>query len=190
MTKNIEKEFSQKLSKKDYFLYLINRNIFILLSPLIIMSLIIVFIFMVNKDGFQFNDTLYLLPILLFLLSYLQIYRAINNAIKLNEKTKSIKIILEEKKYREITDNGENSLEYNKFYSYYENKNYYYLYIDKINALILPKKEFNNNEITKINDYFQQNIRKTNALNIKTILGLIFSISLIICMTALIISML
>ena len=60
----IEKDFSRKLSKKDYFLYLINRNTFILISPLIILSLITVFIFMIKKDGFQALDLLYLLPIL------------------------------------------------------------------------------------------------------------------------------
>lgn len=188
MSTNIEKEFSKKLTKKDYFLYLINRNIFILISPLIIMSLFVVFIFMIKKDGFQTNDILYLLPTLLFLLSYIQIYRAINNAVKLNANTKTLKIILEEKKYKEITDRGENSLEYSKFYSYYENKNYYYLYVDKINALILPKREFNEDELKKLNDLFKNTIRKTSVLNFKTILGLIFSLSLIVSMIILIIS--
>ena len=189
MTKNIEKDFQSKLTRKDYFLYLINRNIFVLVSPLIILSLIIVFIFMVNKDGYQFNDTLYLFPILLFLLSYIQMYNSINKAIKINEQTSSVKVILEENKYREITNNGENSLEYNKFYSYYESKNYYYLYVDKINALILPKREFNKDELNKINQYFNKSIHQTKIFNFRNILGLLFSISLIICMTILVISM-
>lgn len=189
MTKNIEKEFTKKLTKKDYFLYLINRNMFILISPLIILSLIVVFAFMVDKDGFQFNDILYLLPILLFLLSYFQIHRAINNAININNETKNIKMILEDKKYKEITDNGESSLEYSKFYSYYENKNYFYLYVDKINAIILPKREFSQEELTEIGNRFQKNIRKTSLISLKSILGIAFSISLVACMVILIVSM-
>lgn len=189
MTKQIEKDFAKKLTKKDYFLYLINRNMFILISPLIILALIVVFLFMINKDGFQLNDILYLLPILLFILSYIQMYKAINAATKSNEQTKKLKVILEENKYKEITDNGENSLEYTKFHSYYENKNYYYLYVDKINALILPKREFNNDETTKINELFKKSIKKAKFLSFKNLLGLAFSLVLIISMIVLIISM-
>lgn len=189
MTKKIEKDFTSKLTKKDYFLYLINRNMFILISPLIILALIVIFIFMVNKDGFQFNDILYLLPTLLFILSYTQMYKAINIAVKSNSQTKNLKVILEENKYKEITENGENSLEYNKFYSYYESKSYYYLYVDKINALILPKREFNNEEINTVNKYLQKSIKKINLLNLKNLFGLIFSLTLIASMIILVISM-
>jgi len=189
MTKNIEKDFNRKLTKKDYFLYLINRNTFILISPLIIISLIVVFIFMVNKDGFQFGDILYLLPILLFVLSYLQMNNAVNRAIKSNNETDSLKVILEENKYKEITSNGESSLEYNKFYSYYESKNYYYLYVDKVNALILPKREFNSDELNKMESYFNKSIKKTSLINLKNVLGVIFSLSLIASVIILIISM-
>lgn len=189
MIKQIEKDFNNKLTKKDYFLYLINRNMFILVSPLVILSLIVVFIFMVNKDGFQSIDLLYLLPISLFLLSYTQMFREINRALKSNSQTKKIKVILDDNKYREITDNGENSLKYDKFYAYYENKNYYYLYIDRINALILPKREFDSNELTHMNNTFERSMRKVNIFNIKSILGLIFSVALIISMVILIISM-
>ena len=189
MTKQIEKDFNNKLTKKDYFLYLINRNIFIFVSPLIILALIVVFIFMVNKDGFQFNDSLYLLPIFLFVLSYIQMNKVINNAVASNKQTKKLKVILEENNYKEITDTGENSLEYKNFHSYYENKNYYYLYVDKINALILPKREFDSNELAKINGLFAKSIKKVSFFNIKSILGLVFSFALIASMIILIISM-
>ena len=189
MTKHIEKNFKSKLTKKDYFLYLINRNTFILLSPLIIISLVVVFTFMVKKDGFDSGDLLYLLPIILFILSYIQINNAVNNAVKSNNNSGDLKIIIEDKKYREITNNGENHLEYNKFYSYYESKNYYYLYVDKVNALILPKREFTNEELTKLNNYFSSSIKRTSIFNFRTITGIIFSIGLIACVILLIASM-
>jgi len=189
MSKYIEKDFNKKLTKKDYLLYLINRNTFILISPLIILALIVVFIFMINKDGFQFGDILYLLPILLFVLSYIQMNNAISKAIKMNDDTNDLKVILEENKYKEITSNGENSLEYSKFYSYYESKNYYYLYVDKVNALILPKREFNNEELSTIDSYFKKSIKKVNLFSFRNILGAIFSIALIASMIILIISM-
>ena len=97
----LNEDFKNKLTKKDYFLYLLNRNIFLLLSPIIIVTLIVVFVFMVAKDGFSSGDVLYLLPILLFLLSYVQVNNAIKNAIKSNESTESLKIILDDKKYKE-----------------------------------------------------------------------------------------
>lgn len=189
MNKYIEKDLKNKLTKKDYFVYLLNRNSFILISPLIILSLIVVFVFMVNKDGFNSGDLLYLLPILLFLLSYIQMNNAVTNAVKANSSSDDLKVILEEKKYREITSNGENSLEYNKFHSYYESKNYYYLYVDKMNALILPKREFNTEELTTIEGYFKKSMKKTSFINARLITGIIFSVGLIACMIILIASM-
>jgi hypothetical protein len=189
MTKGIEKSFKNKLTKKDYFLYLINRNSFILLSPLIILALIVVFAFMVNKNGFSYNDLLYLLPILLFALSYIQIYNAINTAVKANKNSEDLKVILEQKRYKEVSSNGESSLEYNKFYSYYENKNYYYLYVDRINALIIPKREFDKNELNVIDGYFKGAITKTSKFNFKTIFGITLSIALLISIIFLITSM-
>lgn len=189
MSKSIEKSFNSKLTKKDYFLYLINRNTFILVSPLIILALIVVFIFMVKKDGFQGGDILYLLPILLFVLSYVQMNNAVNKAIKANDKSDDLKVTLEEKKYKETTSNGENSLEYNKFHSYYESKNYYYLYVDKINALILPKREFTTDELNTINGYFEKSIKKASIFNFRNILGAILSLGLIVSIVILVISM-
>lgn len=189
MTKSIEKSFKSKLTKKDYFLYLLNRNAFIIVSPLIIAALIVVFIFMVNKDGYDSGDLLYLLPILLFVLSYVQIHNAVKNAVKANTSLSELKVVIEEKKYKEITPNGESSLEYSKFYSYYESKNYYYLYVDKVNALILPKREFNNEELTTIDQYFTKSMKKAKTFNLRTITGIIFSVALIVCMIILIVSM-
>lgn len=187
--KAIEKDFKNKLTKKDYFLYLLNRNIFLLLSPVIIAALIVVFIFMVTKDGFSSGDILYLLPILLFLLSYVQVNNAIKNALKSNESTESLKVILDDKKYKEITSNGTNELEYKHFYSYYESKNYFYLYVDKVNALILPKREFNKEELVAMDENFSKQIRKISVFSIKNILGVTFSLALIVCMIILVISM-
>lgn len=189
MNNYIEKDLSSKLTKKDYFLYLINRNAFILTSPLIILSLIVAFIFMVNKDGFQVSDLLYLMPILLFVLNYFQMHNAVSNAVKSNSSISGIKIKLDSNKYSEITKNGVTSLEYSKFYSYYEGKNYYYLYVDKVNALILPKREFTDEEISKINNYLEPNIKKTPIINTKNILGIIFSLTLLVCIITLLISM-
>lgn len=189
MTKPIEKNFYNQLTRKDYFLYLLNRNVFITISPLIILSLIVVFIFMVNKDGFQTGDILYLLPILLFILSYMQMNNAIKKAIKENETISDLKVVIESKKYKEITSNGENVLEYSKCHSYYESKNYYYLYVDKVNALIIPKREFNSSELETIESYFNSSIKKTHLFNTRTILGLLFSIALVFSMITLIISM-
>lgn len=187
MTKQIEKDLKNKLTKKDYLLYLINRNSFILLSPLIIVALLTLSFFMINKDGFDSNDLLYLLPILLFILSYLQMYTSINHAYKVNSTRENLKIILNEKRYKEITSNGENQLEYNKFYSYYENKNYYYLYVDKINALILPKREFSKDEISIIDEYFSKSMKKTKLFNLKNILEIALGIALVISIIVLLI---
>ena len=114
---------------------------------------------------------------------------AVNSAIKSNKSTKGLKIILEEKRYKEITSNGQNSLEYNKFNSYYENKNYYYLYVDKVNALILPKREFSKEELATIDSYFKSSITKAPLFSARTIIGLLFSFALVICIIILIISM-
>jgi hypothetical protein len=190
MKKFIEKDLKNKLTKKDYFFYLINKNSFIVMSPLIIVALIVVFIFTVDKNGFNYSDLVYLLPILLFVLSFLQMGRAVNNAVKSNADSGDLKIILEENKYREITSNGENSLQYNKFHSFYSNKNYYYLYVDKINALILPKREFSSDELSTIDTYFSKSMKRNSFLNARTIFGIIFSLGLIICIGILIGAML
>lgn len=186
---SIKKDLKNKLTKKDYLLYLLNRNSFILISPLIIISLVVVCIFMIKKDGFSFNDLLYLLPTLLFFLSYIQINNAVTKTVKMNDSIQSLNVILDDKKYTEITSNGTNALDYSKFYAYYENKDYYYLYVDKVNALILPKREFNSEEIDTINTYFSSSMRKISALNIRTISGIIFSIGLIACIAILLFSM-
>lgn len=190
MSTKIEKSFTTRLTKKDYLLYLLNRNIFLVISPLVIFSLVVAFVFMVYKDGFQNDDLLYLLPILLFVLSYIQMNNAINRAIESNEKTQSIKIILDELEYKEMTSNGYNSLEYSKFHSYYENKNYYYLYVDKVNALILPKREFSEEEIKQMEFLFSGTIKKTKFWNSKNILGAIFTIGLTASVIILLITML
>jgi hypothetical protein len=144
---------------------------------------------MVNKDGFQVTDLLYLLPILLFVLNFVQMNSAVNNALRSNSSTSAIKIKLDPKKYSETTKNGNTSLEYNKFYAYYENKNYYYLYVDKVNALILPKREFDNNEISTINNYFSKSIKKAPVISIRNILGIVFSATLVTCVVILLTSM-
>ena len=59
MTKQIEKDLMNKLTKKDYFLYLINRNSFILLTPLIILALITLSIFMI-KGVSKINEFLFI----------------------------------------------------------------------------------------------------------------------------------
>ena len=71
-----------------------------------------------------------------------------------------------------------------------ENKNYYYLYVDRINALIIPKREFNTEELSVIDGYFKTAIPKTKKFNLRTVFGIILSTSLIVSIIILIVSML
>lgn len=185
VNKMIKKQFNKTLNKKDFFLYLINRNTFILTTPLILAALITAFIFVVTKDGYQNTDLVYALPILLFLLIYVQMYRSITKAINNN----NVEIEIDESKYTELSNGETVTMELDKFYSFYENKFYFYLFVDKVNAIILPKREFSDEENKKINFYFSTKLKRNSLINFKNILNIIFSVLLIACMVVLIIAM-
>lgn len=157
---NIEKDFKNTLTKKDYITYLLNRNMVLLLSPAIIIALIIAIVFSIIKDGFNFVTVIYILPILLFALSYFQMYRVIKNTLKSQNAIYELKITLTDNEYKDLTNGEKNSLPYNQAYCYKETKKHLYVFVDKYNALIIPKREFNENELSQIKTTFSKKIRK------------------------------
>lgn len=157
---NIQKDFKNKLTKKDYITYLINRNIVLLLSPIIIIALVVAAIFAIVYDGFSFTVLIYLLPVLLFIASYLQMYKVIKYTLKSQQEINELKITLTDNEYKDVTNGESNSLTYDKAYCYKETKNYLYIFVDKYNALILPKREFEENELSKIKETFNKKMRK------------------------------
>ena len=157
---NIQKDFKNKLTKKDYFIYLINRNMVLLLSPLIIIALLVAIIFSIINDGFTFSTLIYALPIILFVVSYIQMYRVINHTIKAQKEIKELTITLTDNEYKDSTNGEVNMLPYDKAYCYKETKNYLYVHVDKFNALIIPKREFEDKELERIKETFSKKIKK------------------------------
>jgi hypothetical protein len=180
---HIEKDFKNKLTKKDYILYLLSRNILLLLSPVIIASLIVAIIFSIINDGFTMSTIIYILPILLFILTYFQMFKVINHTIKSHEQISELKIILTDTEYIDITNGEKNSLSYEKFYCYKETKNYLYMFVDRNNAIIVPKREFNNDELTQIKNKFSSSIKKQSIYDFSswiTIALVVFLVALIL----------
>ena len=172
----INKKFKNVLTKKDFFIYLIIRNTFILTTPLIILALIFGFIYVSKTDGYQNNDLIFLVPILILFLVYFQMYSSIKKASLDNE----VEIKIDENSYTEVSNTAVTTLELEKFNAYFENKNYFYLYVDKINALILPKREFEEEEISNIRKYFSSKIKKVTYFTFKNVFNLLLAFSLII----------
>lgn len=157
---NIKKDFKNKLTKKDYITYLINRNMILLLSPIVIIALLIAIIFAIINNGFSFTIVIYSLPIILFIVSYIQMYRVIHHTLDAQKEIKELTITLTDNEYKDSTNGEVNSLPYNKAYCYKETKNYLYVFVDKYNALILPKREFEDEELTQIKETFDKKIKK------------------------------
>ena len=162
---NIEKDFKNKLTKKDYVTYLLNRNMILLLSPLIIITLLVAIIYSIITSGFTFTTVIYMLPIILFVLSYIQMYRVIKHTLKSQKEIYELKITLTDNEYKDLTNGEQNSLSYDKAYCYKETKNHLYIFVDKYNALIIPKREFEENELNQIQSTFSKKIRKEPLYN-------------------------
>lgn len=171
----VNKKFNNVLNKKDFLLYLLNRNSFITITPMIIISLIVALIYAIRLDGYQNNDLAFALPIIIFILVYMKIYTAINK-VSLNNV---VDISIDENNYSEISEEKTTSLELDKFNSYYENKNYFYLYVDKINALILPKREFNDSETEEIRKHFSNKLKRKTFLNLRNIINFVVFVGLL-----------
>lgn len=181
----IKKEFNKTLTKKDFLYYLIHRNTFILTTPLIFIALIIAFVFVIKKDGFQTFDLIYLIPIVLFIFIFIKMYFSISKAVNNN----NVEIKITSEIYSETCEGKTTSLELKNFNSYSENKNYLYLFVDKINALILPKREFNFEELDKIKTYFSTSLKRNSNTTLKNILNVILSLLLIVCIVVLLIAL-
>ena len=54
--------------------------------------------------------------------------------------------------------NSAGSYQWKVFYNGYETKNYYYLYINTMQAIILPKKEFDQNQNEVLRDLFSKKL--------------------------------
>lgn len=167
---NIQKDFKQTLNKKDYIIYLLSTNNILLISPIIIVAILAATIYYLVTKGFDFSIIIYLLPVLLFILSYWRMYKVIDNTLKSQKAIYELTITLTDNEYKDITNGESNSLEYSKVYCYKENKNYFYLHVDKSNALIIPKRKFNNEEIDAIRSAFNSKIRRENIITITSLL--------------------
>ena len=175
----IEKDFRNKLTAKDYINYLLTRNMILLLSPVLIVALLIAVIGSIIKDGFTFVTVIYLLPIILFIASYIQMYRVIKQTLKAQREMYELKIALTDNEYIDISNGIQNSLDYKNAYCYKETKNYLYLFVDQYNALILPKREFESNELSKIKETLSKSITKKPIYNFSSLLLVVVTISLV-----------
>lgn len=165
---NIEKDFKNKLTTKDYLTYLLNRNMILLLSPIIIIALLIAIVYSIITEGFTFNTIIYFLPIALFLLTYVQIYRVIKHTLKSQKEIYELKITLTDNEYKDLTNGEHNNLSYDKVYCYKETRKHLYIFVDKYNALILPKREFEDNELEQIKTTFSKKLRKEPLYNLSS----------------------
>lgn len=176
---NIEKDFKNKLTKKDYVTYLFNRNMILLLSPLIIIALLVAIIYSIITTGFTFTTVIYMLPIILFVLSYIQMYRVIKHTLKSQKQIHELKITLTDNEYKDLTNGEQNSLSYDKAYCYKETKNHLYIFVDRYNALILPKREFEASELSQIEATLSKKLRKEPIYNLSSWFMVIILISLV-----------
>ncbi|MBR3890975.1 MAG: YcxB family protein [Bacilli bacterium] len=180
---NIEKDFKNTLEKKDYVTYLLTTNNILLISPIIIISLLIAIIYSLVTSGFKIEIIIYTLPIVLFILSYIKMYKVISNTLKSQKELYELTITLTDNEYKDVTNGEHNSFAYSKAYCYKETKNYFYLHIDKNNALIIPKRKFNEDEIAKIRTTFSSKIRKENIITITSLLTTAIFIVLVALIT-------
>lgn len=175
----IEKDFKNKLTAKDYVTYLLTRNMILLLSPVLIIALLVAIIGSIVKDGFTFATVIYLLPIVLFIASYIQMYRVIKHTLKAQREMYELKITLTDTEYIDTTNGIRNSLTYNNAYCYKETKNYLYLFVDQYNALIIPKREFETEEINNVKTTLSKSIKKMPIYNFSSFLLVLVTVSLV-----------
>jgi hypothetical protein len=176
---NIVKDFKGTLTKKDYYIYLLTTNNILLLSPFIIIAILVATIYSIVTSGFQVVTIIYFLPAALFILSYIKIFRVVNQTLKSQQAIYELNVTLTDNEYKDITNGETNSLSYSKFYCYKETKNYFYLHIDKSNALIVPKRKFNVEEITKMKTTFSSKIRKEPIITVSSLLTTMVFLALV-----------
>lgn len=176
---NIQKDYINTLEKKDYVTYLLTTNNILLLSPFIIVALLVAIIYSIVTVGFKLDVIIYLLPIVLFILSYIKMYKVISNTLKSQKQLEELKVTLTDNEYKDVTNGEHNSLPYSKAYCYKETKNYFYLHIDKNNALIIPKRKYNNEEVNQIRQTFSSKMRKENIITLYSIIMMTIFVGLV-----------
>ena len=163
---NITKDFKNTLTKKDYLKFLLATNNILVLSPLIVISITVAAIFSIVTKGFSIVTLIYFLPVILFVVSYIKTYLLINNTVKSQKSIYESSITLTDNEYKEVTNGEHNSLSYSKAYCYKETKNYFYLPIDRLNGLIIPKRKYSEDELAKVRKAFNSKIKKTNIIDL------------------------
>lgn len=176
---NIQKDFKNTLNKKDYITYLLMTNNILMVSPIIVVSLMAAIIYSLVTYGFEINIIVYSLPIILFIVTYIKMYKLVQRATTSHNSYYELNITLTDNEYKDVTNGETNSLPYNKAYCYKETKNYFYLHIDKMNALIIPKRKYNDDEISNIRNTFSNKIRKENIISISSLLTMALFVLLI-----------
>ena len=106
-------------------------------------------------------------------------YRVIKQTLKAQREMYELKIALTDNEYIDISNGIQNSLDYKNAYCYKETKNYLYLFVDQYNALILPKREFESNELSKIKETLSKSITKKPIYNFSSLLLVVVTISLV-----------
>lgn len=180
---NIQKDFKNTLEKKDYITYLLTTNNILLISPIIIVCLIVAIVYSLITVGFKLEIIIYSLPIVLFILSYIKMYKVISNTLKSQKELYELTITLTDNEYKDVTNGEPNSFPYSKAYCYKETKNYFYLHIDKTNALIIPKRKFNDDEVNNIRTTFSSKMRKERIITITSLLSTAIFIALVAIIT-------
>lgn len=176
---HIEKDFKNKLTKKDYLTYLLTKNMILLLSPIVIIALLIAIVYSIIKDGFGISTVIYFLPIILFAASYIKIIQLIKHTLKAQKEIYELKVTLTDTEYKDLTNGETNSLSFDKVYCYKETKSYLYIFVDRYNALILPKREFNPTELKQINTTFSSKMKKSPMYDLSSWLMLFIVIALV-----------
>ena len=186
---NITKDFKNTLTKKDYLKFLLATNNILVLSPLIVISITVAAIFSIVTKGFSIVTLIYFLPVILFVVSYIKTYLLINNTVKSQKSIYESSITLTDNEYKEVTNGEHNSLSYSKAYCYKETKNYFYLHIDRLNGLIIPKRKYSEDELAKVRKAFNSKIKKTNIIDLSSIITALIFLSLVVLIIIALITM-
>ena len=95
-------------------------------------------------------------------------YRIIKHTLKSQKEIYELKITLTDNEYKDLTNGERNHLPYDKAYCYKETKKHLYIFVDKYNALILPKREFKDKEIEQIKTTLSKKLRKEPLYNLSS----------------------
>jgi hypothetical protein len=164
-------EINVDLNREDYLKfnkYVILKNR-IKRSFIIATIFIIIWIIILNKD-IPFNLPLILIETIIFYLGwgviFLIIYSINFNKIKrMPDENGSIlgskKYIILEEGFKEITDVSESITKWTGIKKLVENKEYIYLFVDKIAAFVIPKRYFDSN--SQMDDFIKLINNKINV---------------------------